>query len=391
MPDCPAVRPSRILLRTLLAALLAALIVPVAASAGARKVPRGWLGVTFTPSIAARHSSYDEEFAQMHRAGVESVRVAIYWFNVQPKRHGRLDWSTPDALVATAAAHGLPIEPVVLGAPKWAADGEGTPMPTPKKPEDYAAFTKRLVKRYGPGGGYWSAHPGVPRRPIRTWQIWNEVSNPYYWNSSTWYTLYPRVLKQAYDAIKSVDKGATVVMSGLNSSGAGRKHPLPSWQAMGQIYDGLEFQGLGHPFDATATHIYTSRASDAVRVMKQTRAVMDAHGDKDRPADVTELSWPASEGKLRDAKGRRRTFFAETDQKGMATRLRKGITALAQQRTRLGIGGVQWFQWISPYSGTTDAFSYSGLRRAHRVINDVPALAAYRAVARRLEGRRLPK
>lgn len=383
-------RLTRILRAALLAALLAALVVPVAASAASRKVPRGWLGVTFTPSIAARHSTYDREFALMKRSGVESVRVAVYWFNVQPKRHGRLDWSTLDALAATAASHGLPLAPVVLGAPTWADDDSMTPIPVPKDTRDYAAFMTRLVKRYGPDGSYWSSHPGVRRKPIRTWQIWNEVSNPYYWDAKTWYSAYPRMLRQAYDAVKAVDPGATVLMSGLNTSGSG-KNPLPSWQALGQIYDGLDNQDLGRPFDATASHIYTSQASDAVRVMKATRKVMDAHGDANRPADVTELAWPASKGKLRDAKGRKRTFFAETDQKGMANRLTKGVLALAQQRTALKIGSVQWYQWISPYSGSTDAFSYSGLRRAHRTINDVPALTAFRAVAGRLEGRKLPK
>jgi hypothetical protein len=391
VPDCGAVRSSRILGRAAVVALLAALVVPLTASAGTRKVPRGWLGVTFTPSIAARHSTYDREFALMKRSGVESVRVAVYWFHVQPKRHGRLDFSTLDQLVATAARHGLPLAPVVLGAPGWADDESMTPIPVPRDAHDYAAFMTRLAKRYGPRGSYWLSHPDVRRAPIRSWQVWNEVSNPYYWDPRTWSSAYPRLLWAAYDAVKAVDKGARVLMAGLNTSGNGRRNPLPSWQALGQIYDGLDGQGLGRPFDATAAHIYTSRAADAVRVMRETRRVMDAHGDAGRPADVTELSWPASKGKLRDGKGRKRTFFAETDQKGMASRLTKGVLALARQRTALNIGSVRWYQWISPYSGTTDAFSYSGLRRAHRRIDDVPALKAFRGVARRLEGRRIPR
>jgi len=385
------VRPTRILRCALLTALLAALLVPVVASAGSRTVPRGWLGVTFTPSIAARHSTYDREFREMKRSGVESVRVAVYWFNLQPEKHRRPDFSTVDALVRSAAANGLRLAPVVLGAPRWATGNWARPMPMPKHPADYARFMTRLVDRYGSTGTYWSGHRGVRRMPIRSWQIWNEVSNPYYWDSDTWTTDYPRVLRSAYDAIKAADPRAQVVMAGLNTTGNGRKNPLTSWQALGRIYDGLDFQGLGRPFDATASQIYTSRASDAVRVVSETRTVMDAHGDTHRPVNVSELAWPASEGKLRDAKGRRRTFFAETNPKGMARRLSKGILGLAERRTKLGIGSVHWYQWISPYSGTVDAFSYAGLRRAHRTVADTPALTAFRAVARRLEGRRIPR
>jgi hypothetical protein len=385
------VRSLRILRCALVAALLAALAVPVAASAASRKVPRGWLGATFTPSIAVRHhSTVDQELALMKRAGVENVRVAVYWFQIQPKRTGRLQWAALDTLAGAAARRGLPLAPVVLGAPGWAAADKMAPIPAPKHPDDYARFMTRLVSRYGPDGTFWTSHRTIPERPIRSWQIWNEVSNSYYWPSATWTTAYPKLLKVAYDAVKGLDPGAKVLMAGLNTTGAGSR-PQTSWDALGRIYDALDADGLGRPFDATATHIYTSRATDAVRVMRETRSVMTAHGDAGRPAQVTELAWPASKGKLRDAKGRKRTFFAETDQKGMATRLTKGVLALAKQRKALGITGVDWFQWISPYSGTADAFSYSGLRRAHRQINDTPALKAFKNVARRLEGRRIPR
>jgi hypothetical protein len=391
MTDCPAVRSLRILRCALIAVLLAAIVVPSAASAGSRKVPRGWLGATFTPSIALRHhSTVDHELGLMKRAGVENVRVAVYWFQIQPKRTGPLQWAGLDAIVDAAARRGLPLSPVVLGAPGWAAASRMAPIPVPRHSADYTRFMVRLVSRYGPDGTYWTSHRSVPERPIRTWQIWNEVSNAYYWSGSTWSTAYPQLLKDAYDAVKGLDPGAKVIMAGLNTTGAGAK-PQTSWDALGRIYDALDAGGLGRPFDATATHIYTSRAGDAVRVMRETRKVMNAHGDRERPAEVTELAWPASKGRLRDAKGRKRTFFAETDEKGMAARLTTGVLALAKQRKALGIGSVDWFQWISPYSGSVDAFSYSGLRRAHRQIVDTPAMTAFKNVARRLEGRRIPR
>jgi nuclear transport factor 2 (NTF2) superfamily protein len=392
LPHSCAVPIRRLLIRALMAAAVAALLAPAAASAGARKVPRGWLGATLTPSIVARHGTLDREFAQMRRSGVETVRVAVYWFDIQPKRHKRPDFSSLDTLVRTAAAHRLPLLPVVLGAPRWATSDDYRPIPVPRHASDYAAFVTRLVRRYGPHGGYWRSHRHVRKVPIRSWQIWNEVSNPYYWDESTWTSAYPKLLRAAYDAVKGVDPGARVLMAGLNTGGSGLKDSLPSWEALGRIYDGLDAQGLGRPFDATAAHVYTSTVSDAVKVVRNTRRVMNAHGDEDRDVDVTELAWPASKGKLRDGRGRHRTFFAETDKRGMARRLSKGVTAFARLRTTLGIGSVEWYQWISSYYGTTDAFNYAGLRRAHkRNIEDMPALRAFRAVAGRLEGRKLPR
>jgi hypothetical protein len=383
------VRLSRILRLALAGVLLAALALPTAAGAASRQVPRGWLGVTFTPSIATRHhSTFDDELKLMRRNGVETVRVAVYWFQLQPKRNRKPDYSSLDALVKAAARQRLPVAPVVLGAPKWAASDASSTMPQPKDPADYAAFLTRLVERYGSKGSFWRSHRSIHKTPIRAWQVWNEVSNPYYWSQDTWTTDYPKLLRASYDAVKKADPRAEVVMAGLNTTGDAGKDMLTSWQALDRLYDGLDAQNLGRPFDAVASHIYTSKVSDAVRVVRETRKVMDAHGDS-RPIDITELSWPASQHKLRDAKGRHRAFFAETDQKGMAKRLGKGVRELAKQRKALGIGAVQWFQWISPYSGTADAFSYSGLRRAHRHIEDMPALKSFRGVAGRLEGRRL--
>ena len=69
----------------------------------------------------------------------------------------------------------------------------------------------------------------------------------------------------------------------------------------------------------------------------------------------------------------------------MAKRLVAGVMRLAANRTRLGISGVDWFQWASSYKGTDDAFRYSGLRTARgKRLKDKPAMKAFRLVARRL-------
>jgi hypothetical protein len=357
--------------------LLAALLVP-AAGAQAR-VPEHWLGVSFGPDYIGKHSGLTAEFKRMRKAGVGSARFAVYWAQLQSQGPQEPDFRPLDRIVTASAKARLPLLPVVLGAPRWAADNLNRPIYVPRDPADYASFMTALVKRYGPGGEFFAEHPQVRRFPIRAWQIWNEVSNPYYWDMN-YAAEYPRLLSAAFDAIKTADPSARVIESGLNSGGAGT-----SWDALDALYTQLDAQGLGRPFDEIAAHIYTKSVPDALKVVRKTRAVAKKHGDGRRPIRVTELAWPAAKGKLRDEHGHKREFFAATTDKGMAKRLVKGVLLLARQRTKLGISGVDWFQWASSYKGTGDAFRYSGLRHAaHKRLTDKPAMKAFKRVARRL-------
>jgi hypothetical protein len=366
-------------LRRLLPLLLLLVLLVGAAPAEARKVPKGWLGASFGPEYIAKRSTLTAELKRMRGAGVESGRFALYWSHMQPQAGKAPDFRMLDRLVAASAKARLPLQPVVLGAPAWAAAAPDRALKVPRDPAQYAAFMTALVRRYGPGGAFFQQHPGVRRFPIRAWQIWNEVSNPYYWDHG-YAAEYPRVLRAAYDAVKAVDPRAVVIQSGLNTGGGGR-----SWDAQAAIYRQLDAQGLGRPFDEIAVHVYTKVVADALKVVRQTRAVARRSGDGARPIRVTELAWPAARGKLRDDSGRRREFFAATTDKGMAKRLRKGVLLLARHRKQLHIAGVDWFQWASSYKGTADAFRYSGLRRAgsKRLVSK-PAMKAFRAVARQL-------
>jgi hypothetical protein len=389
-------------LRLLVPLLALALLAPRAAEAARRSVPRGWLGVTAEPSLLPPRAPLNHELALMARSGVETLRVAVYWSQLQPYSNAAAvpaaaraafteaggvptDFHGLDRIVAAAARHRIALMPVLLGAPAWAALSTMRPVWVPRDPAAYANALAALVRRYGRRGTFWRGR--ARRMPVRTWQIWNEPSNIWYWDDS-WASTYPRLLRAAYDAVKAADKRARVVMAGINTAGGGSSRVLPSWVSTGRIYDELDRQHLGRPFDAVAVHVYTSRVADAVRVVQETRRVLRAHGDGARPIVVSELSWPASRGRLRDAHGRRREFFAGTTGRGMARRLGRGVRLLARERRRLGIAGVLWYEWSSSYRGADDAFRYSGLRRLRRRgLVDTPALRAFRRAAAALEGR----
>jgi hypothetical protein len=367
--------PSRRRVSRLLAALVAAAL--LAPSPAAARVPRGWLGVNLGPDFVAKHGSLDGEMARISASGAEAVRVAVYWSSLQP-RGAATDFRALDELAATAAKRRVALIPVLLGAPLWAADAGPAPIAHPRDPADFARFAGALAARYGTRGTFWRAHRRLHRLPIRSWQVWNEVSNAWYWGPS-WETQYPRLLRAAYDALKAADPHASVLMSGLNTGGGGGGHPQTSWSVLDRIYGQLDAQGLGRPFDVAAVHAYTRRVPDVLRVVEETRRVMARHGDAARPLRVTELAWPAAKSRLRHE------FFAATSDRGMARRLAQGIRMLAARRRGLRIAGVDWFQWASAYTGKDDAFRYSGLRRVRgRRIDDRPAMAAFRQVARAL-------
>jgi hypothetical protein len=373
-----------------------------AAPAQAAHVPAGWIGVSLTPDTVTKRGTLDGEAKRMASAGVETVRFALYWNLAQPyatadrvpaAQRSRFrdaggvptDFTASDAVVTAAAKHGLAVTPVVLGAPGWAAADPTLRIGPPSDPANYAHFMTALVARYGPAGSFWTEHPSVHKLPVRQWQIWNEVSNPYYWGPS-WASLYPPLLRAGYDAVKAADPGSTVLMAGLNTGGAGGDKSYPSWTALDELENQLATQGLGHPYDQIAVHIYTKSVDDALRVVQATRDVMKRHGDAKVGLAVTELSWPASHGMLRDAKGHRAEFFAGTTNAGQASRLTAGMKLLAKHRAAMRIASVDWFQWVSDYAGHDDPFRYSGLRKAqHGKIVDTPALRAFRTVAHELE------
>ena len=105
-----------------------------------------------------------------------------------------------------------------------------------------------------------------------------------------------------------------------------------------------------------------------------------ASATRRKPIWVTELSWPAAKGKTKNTTG------FETTDRGQAQRLGDGLRLLARARKRLRIERVFWYTWLSR-EDSPNSFDYSGLRRVRddKLIS-VPALAAFRKAARRLQG-----
>src|SRR3954452_16477092 len=117
--------PMKVMRKAVLLAVLLTFSTPAGAFAAARKVPRGWLGVVADGPLTAPGNSIPAEWDQMAGSGVESVRTAFYWTEVQPNGAPAANWSTIDPVVLAAAARGMDVLPVLQGTPNWAATSPG--------------------------------------------------------------------------------------------------------------------------------------------------------------------------------------------------------------------------------------------------------------------------
>jgi hypothetical protein len=330
-------------------------------------VPHKWLGVVADGPLTDPTVDRTGEWDLLAASGAATVRTSFYWPSAQPSGPGTVDFAASDRVVLSAAGRGLGVVPVVEGTPAWAAERPGDPASPPRDPADYGRFLEALVGRYGPAGSLWRAHPEVRRRPIRDWQVWNEPNLNFHWSTQPFARSYVRLLRAAHRALGRADPAARVILAGL---------PNRSWVALRAIY---RAGGRG-AFDAVAIHPYTSRPRNVVTIIRYGRRVMRRFRDRRKPIWVTELSWPAAKGKVK------RVVGIETDDRGQARRLRRGLLQLAIARRRYRIERVYWYTWLSAEGGELWS-NWSGLRRVRNgEIVSAPALRVFRAVARRLRG-----
>jgi polysaccharide biosynthesis protein PslG len=364
------------------AALVAAVLVAAAPSGetAKRHVPKRFFGMAFDGPIRyAPPPVVRRQFARMASSGVESARTVFSWANSEPRR-GATDLSATDVEVREAAAHGISVLPVVIGAPRWARRYPSRASSPPAHAADYARFLRKLVRRYGPRGGFWAENPQVPKRPIREWQIWNEPSLRYQWYRSPRQSFgsvaraYGSLLRASYRVVKRADRQATVVLAGLTNA---------SWVDLGTLFSRGRIRRF---FDVAAMNAYSPKTRNLLRIAALLRGALRRGGRGRAPLWVTEFTAPAARGRTRVPPGAR--TFVTTD-RGMAGLLRSAYRAFATRGHRLGVRRAYWYTWASSYrgGGALGFFEFSGVTRyLHGRDQDRPALSAYRAVARRYEG-----
>ena len=367
-----------------------ALLAAAPAQAAQRRVPQGFFGVMADGVLLERtDAQLAHEFDVMAANGVESVRIVVYWADLQPNAPGSpvpsgwtrgrngvpTTFAESDRLFAQAAAHGMSVLPVILRAPVWDREDPKLYTSPPKRDSDYANFLGTLVDRYGPRGSFWVEHPEVPLRPQRDWQIWNEPNIDRYWGSPAPFAKhYARLLRTSYTTIKAADPSARVVLTGFANF---------SWRALAEAYRA----GIKGHFNLAAVHPFSGRLKFVLKIVRLNRAVMARNGDARRQIAISELTWPSALGKTKNHVG------WETTESGQARKLRAAFRALLNLRRTLRIERLTWSTWLTPDAHSANSFDWSGLRKldphdAGGEPIDKPALRAYRDIALPMEGRR---
>jgi Beta-galactosidase len=383
--------PRRLASLMLVLAALLCLASAAPAQAAKRKVPFGFFGSVFSPLMldprAVSDPALDQQLALMAGSGVETIRVTVSWDYVEPAP-GAYRFSNVDRVVAAAARHGVAVLLNVTATPKWASSDPNSVdywRLRPSDPNVFAELMRQLVLRYGPAGSLWAQDPSLPRTPVRRWQVWNEQTANWYWRPPPWAPAYTQLLRASYQAIHSADPGAKVVAGSLIAD----KDYAP-WDSIRDLYRA----GAKRFFDVVSVHPFTNHGSSVsetvkqvVKIIRRVRASMRRSGDARKPIIVTELTWPASVGRVpEDA-----LLGLETTTRGQIQRLKAAYRTLVKLRRKLRVTEVYWYTWATEYdtlgSRSVMTFRYSGLTRfSGGVFSPMPLLGTYSRLAAKYEG-----
>jgi len=314
------------------AAVAALLLLP--AGAGAR-LPSEFVGIS--PQMAANH----EDFSLMEEAGIENMRLPLFWMGVEqrPPFAAEPSWADFDRSVELAAEYGMRVFPFVWGSPPWISNKfEIEPMRNTWQRRAWASFLHRAVRRYGANGTFWRDHPELPYKPVRAWEVWNE-QNIVSFAANSNPERYARLLRISGSVIHRADPGAKVIIGGL----FGRPLQVPPNVASGdflaRVYRAED--DIKQHFDGVGLHPYVAAASAMRGQILNLRRVMDDYDDAQTPLYITEMGWGSDGFESRWERG----------PYGQARELNRAFRLLAGNRHRWRIAGVWWFSWTDIEEG----------------------------------------
>jgi hypothetical protein len=216
---------------------------------------------------------------------VDVVRHDLSWATIQPGPNTFI-WDTYDGLVVLSQRHHFDLLPILDYNTGWTSDNR-----LARSPED-VIFSSPPPEAFG-----WFAYLAVARYKdhMSAWQVWNEPNVSLFWRPEPDPVAYADLLKHAYYAIKYADPAAVVVMAGL-ANDASHQVPEHVWYPPEAFLEAVYDAGAGAAFDAAARHPYTHpfEGTRGLRGrLEALRAVMESHGDHDKPIWVTEYGYSA--------------------------------------------------------------------------------------------------
>lgn len=313
--------------RALLIACLLLLALALPASAAA-KVGNDFFGITAVDPT-------DHDFDGMSTAGFGDYRFELSWRVIQKTRNSGYEWGYVDARIAQAAAAGIRPSLVVYGTPRFvrkSPDGLFPPTDSKRNLNEWRDFVAAAVQRYGRGGDFWAANPGLPELPVHRWLVWNEQNARAFWRPRPDPRDYAKLLKATDQAASAVDRKAEIVLGGM----FGYPQDHRSRSAVSFLRDLYRVNGIERHFDAINIHPYGSGVSAVRRQVTEARKVARRAGDKGVATLVGEIGWASS-----GPKSSNMVVGAE----GQAQRLSKGLKLLVKKRRQWNVIGAYVYVW----------------------------------------------
>lgn len=338
------------------AAFAIAALGALAAAPSAFAVPANFWGVVpqGSPSV--------EQLQRLKAGGVDSIRVPISWGSVQSVRGGLYNWSDADSFFAAAAAARLDIFPFLSTVPTWVVPVDrrfGSPAFLPvrsgKQRSGWTRFVKQAVFRYGPGGAFWSENPGLPRKPVQAWQVWNEPNFKYFVARPN-PAEYGQLVKLSSAAIKAADPTAEVILGGLFArpiEATFHKKPPQAYFAadfLEQMYRSTP--GIKSKFQGYALHPYTGSWKNLTSRIEEVRRVLALNHDAGKDLWITEMGWSSEPPQPHNS-------FAK-GVAGQARELKGAFRLLTANQRKWRLQRIYWFS-INDFAGLCNFCGGSGL------------------------------
>jgi hypothetical protein len=162
--------------------------------------------------------------------------------------------------------------------------GGKTPKHACEQLDQWAAFVREGVRRYG------------PRLPY--WEVWNEPNLEKFWGRPPDPGDYVRLLKASYAAVKEANPQAVVLSGGFAYGGQGPEF-------VRRCYD----VGMKDSFDVMNIHLYcwgkknVDPAKFLAQKMAEARQTMSDYSDAGKPIWVTETGWPQIDSEMFHPRG----------------------------------------------------------------------------------------
>jgi hypothetical protein len=299
----------------------------------------------------AKASALEGLATSMSQQGISWARLTFDQ-SVEERTKGSFNWYVPDTMITALAHHGVRGAGSFVSTAYWDADPSlvsncGT-RAAPYDLDGWTLWVAAAAKRYGANGTFWTAHPELPKLPIRTWEVGNEVNSGIFWCPAANPEQYAEVYAASANAIRSADSSSKVIVAGLA--------PRFGWRTATDL-DVPSFlsrmiaaePSLAGSIPAVAIHPYAATATDALGVVAQFRQAMRSAGMANTPMIANEIGWYTQ-----GAAGPLLTTDAQRANQ---------IATVANQfwRTDCGLQGLAPYSWITLQQDPQNSEQWYGL------------------------------